>query len=299
MKSFKSYFVFTRMQRNGLFVLVTLMLLLQLCYHFIDFSAEEPDSVEKREWLALQEQIDSLQRQTPPNPAKYPFNPNFITDYKGYRLGMSLAEIDRLHAFRKQGKFVNSAGEFQEVTKVSDSLLAAIAPDFKFPDWVTTRQKAQSRRQIAEGGRRKADRRWQTAENKWVVKDINLATKEDLMAIYGIGEALSDRILKQREILGGFVSMSQMADVWGLSPEVIEKLNERFAVRNLPAVAKVRINDAPVSILAKFPYFRYALAKEIVTYRSMNGGINGVADLAKIKNFPVEKVDIIAVYLEF
>ncbi len=38
----------------------------------------------------------------------YPFNPNFITDYKGYTLGLSITEIDRLHKFRKKDEFVNS-----------------------------------------------------------------------------------------------------------------------------------------------------------------------------------------------
>jgi DNA uptake protein ComE-like DNA-binding protein len=284
--SFKSYFLFTRIERNGLIVLVSLMLSLQLCYHFVDFTNSEPNPVEKRQWLALQHQIDSMRQLTPAKPERFPFNPNFITDYKGYRLGMSVSEIDRLHAFRKRGKFVNSASEFQAVTKVSDSLLATLERDFKFPDWVANKQRLYSPKYHAE-------------KPKIIVKDINTATKDELMAVYGIGDALSDRILKQKELLGGFVSMAQMDDVWGLQPEVVDKLKERFEVRQVPAVRKISINDASVSALAKFPYFRYALAKEIVTYRSMNGPISGIADLAKIKNFPIEKVEIIAVYLEF
>jgi DNA uptake protein ComE-like DNA-binding protein len=51
--------------------------------------------------------------------------------------------------------------------------------------------------------------------------------------------------------------------------------------------------------MAQFPYFRYALAKQIVTYRSMNGDIRNIEDLTKIKDFPVEKSNIIALYLTF
>lgn len=285
MNSFKSYFVFTRGERNGLLLLILLMVSLQLGYYFVGFPKAAPAVVEERQWLALQHHIDSLQKTRPAKPRRYPFNPNYITDFKGYRLGMSVEEIDRLHAFRAQGKFVNSAEDFQAVTKVSDSLLAALSPDFKFPDWV----KAKSSKLRGAGFREKP--RMQI--------DINSATKEDLMAVYGIGEALSDRILKQKEILGGFVSMAQMQDVWGLSSDVVEKLNTRFKVSAIPEVKKISINDASVKELSQFPYFRYALAKEIVTYRSMNGKIENIADLTKIKNFPVEKVDLIAVYLEF
>lgn len=49
---------------------------------------------------------------------------------------MSVEQIDRLLAYRKQGKFANSPKEFQQVTGISDSLLNAISPYFKFPDWV-------------------------------------------------------------------------------------------------------------------------------------------------------------------
>jgi hypothetical protein len=55
---------------------------------------------------------------------------------------------------------------------------------------------------------------------------------------------ISLRILKLKENLGGFVSMEQMNDVWGLSPEVIGALNSHFKVYTLPAVHKIDINNA-------------------------------------------------------
>jgi DNA uptake protein ComE-like DNA-binding protein len=100
-------------------------------------------------------------------------------------------------------------------------------------------------------------------------------------------------------MLGAFVSMEQMQDVWGLSPEVIAELNKHFNVQSVATVRKIRINDSSLKELAQFPYFRYSLAKQIVTYRSMNGNISSTADLIKINGFPVGRADIIALYLEF
>ena len=219
----------------------------------------------------------------------YPFNPNFITDFKGYKLGMSTAEIDRLLAYRKQNKFVNSAEEFQQVTKVSDSLLNKISPFFKFPDWVKNKTNNSYFANKKDYPKKES--------NKSLV-DINIATQEDLMKVYGIGEGLSKRILEQREKLGAFVSMDQMKLIWGLSPEVVEKLNQSFVIKSKPIAKKIRINDLSAKELSQFPYFRYNLAKEIVTYRSMNGDIK-IEDLSKIKGFPVENINIIALYLEF
>lgn len=289
----KSYFNFTKSQRLGLVLLLSLIVIFQVAFYFIDFSQPEKNTSEKQQWLALQSEIDSLKQNIPTSSYKiYPFNPNFITDFKGYKLGMTVEQIDRLLAFRKQGKFANSPEEFQQVTGISDSLLKAISPYFKFPDWVNKKNSG-TKSNWVDYSKTNYDKK-----EKVVILDINSATKEDLMKVYGIGDGLSERILKQKEIFGEFVSMEQMSDVWGLSPEAIEKLNQSFKIINNPKIKKVNINNASIKELGQFPYFRYPISKNIVTYRSMNGDIK-IEDLTKIKDFPVDKIKIIALYLEF
>ncbi|TDD78811.1 ComEA family DNA-binding protein [Flavobacterium caseinilyticum] len=294
-KTILTYFNFTQQQRTGILLLFGIIIVLQLVYFFVDFSPAAKEYPEKQKWLSLQSEMDSLKMQRGKDlPQIYLFNPNFITDYKGYKLGMSLEEIDRLLAFRKENRYVNSAKEFQNVTKISDSLLNVISPYFKFPDWVKNKK---------QNTKFKAYTAYQNQafakKEKIVITDINQATKEDLIKIYGIGEAISVRILKQKETLGGFVSMEQLKEVWGLSPEVIENLNTHFKVLALPRFKKIEINNASLKELTQFHYFRYALAKEIITYRSMNGNIENIEDLTKIKGFPVDKANIIGLYLDF
>jgi len=291
-ETIKSFFKFSRQQRTGIFLLFTVIIVLQLLYFFVDFSSISKNSPQKEKWLSLQSQIDSLkQGELDYVPKTYPFNPNFITDYKGYKLGMSVVEIDRLLVFRKQNKYVNSPQEFQAVTKVSDSLLNAISPYFKFPDWVNNKKKFEAYK--------KYDNAAFAKKEKLVIIDINQATQEDLIKIYGIGEAISLRILKFKESLGGFVSMEQMKDVWGLSPEVIENLNTHFKVSATPTVKKIDINNASIKELSLFPYFKYPISKNIVTFRSMNGDIKNIEDLTKINGLSIEKAKIIALYLDF
>ena len=291
-KKISTYFNFSKSQRSGLLVLLVLIVVLQTIYFFVDSSLLVKENFEKERWLEVQTEIDSLKTATLIQGSKlYPFNPNFISDYKGYKLGMTVAEIDRLLSFRKQNKFVNSAEEFQKVTQVSDSLLVVIAPYFKFPDWV------------------KQKTNWKTFPNsnyysfvkkeKIVVIDINIATSEELVKVYGVGEVIAQRILNYKESLGGFVAMEQLNEVWGVSPEVVTNLNKQFKVISLSGIKKVDINNASIKELAQFPYFKYALAKQIVIYRSMNGTIASIDDLIKIKSFPVDKAKIIGLYLNF
>lgn len=280
---------YSKSQQIGVILLFLLIFLFQIAYLFYDFSSLDKSSNEKIQWLSYQTEIDSLKNSDKNfKPTIYPFNPNFITDFKGYKLGMSTAEIDRLFAFRKENKYVNSAREFQEVTKISDSLLNAISPYFKFPDWVKDQK----------NNYKTFEKKDFTKSEKIIIIDINQATKEDLMKIYGIGDKISDRILAEKNKFGAFVSMEQMNDVWGLSLEVIESLHKSFVVKSTAEAKKININNASVKELSQFPFFRYNLAKEIVTYRTMNGDLK-IEDLTKIKGFPVEKIKIIALYLEF
>ena len=290
----KSFFNFSKDQRKGILLLFAIIIVLQVGYCLIDFNQNEKQSPEEQNWYSLQSTMDTLKYQKHESSYKtYPFNPNFITDFKGYKLGMKVDEIDRLLAFRKQGKFANSPEEFQKVTGISDSLLNAISPYFKFPDWVNKKNQEHYSNSYSKSN-------WKEYPKKEAMKvlDINQATKEDLMKVFGIGDAISDRILNQKEVYGGFVSMDQMNEIWGLSPEVLTNLQKYFKINSLPKVKKVNINNASIKELGQFPYFKYPISKNIVTYRSMNGDLK-IEDLANIKGFPVDKIKIIALYLEF
>jgi DNA uptake protein ComE-like DNA-binding protein len=288
----KDYFKFTREQRTGIVILFGIIVILQLVYFFVNFNVIQKQYPDKEKWLSLQSEIDVAKLESRKKKfVMHSFNPNFISDYKGYKLGMSVREIDRLFAFRKNNKFVNSAKEFQDVTKISDSLLRVIAPYFKFPDWVNHKKDFKEYKDFSNSTFAKKEKIIQT--------DINLATKEDLIKIFGIGEAISIRILNQKEKLGGFVSMEQLKEIWGLSPEVITNLNTYFVIKKLPNLNKIDINNASLKELSRFFYFKYDLAKQIVKYRSMNGDFKNIEDLIKINGFPVEKENFIALYLDF
>ena len=285
MRGLKSHFVFNRSQRNGIFLLVLIIVVLQIGYFFIDFSSETFVSPEQQEKIAkFQKQIDSLKRQKvlKDSVKVFPFNPNYISDFKGYTLGMSVAEIDRLHEYRAQNKWINSSEDFQRVTKVSDSLLNKIAPLFIFPEWA---QRTPSHKSRSE-----------KISPKLIVLDLNKATAEDLQRINGVGKVLSQRIVNYRELLGGFNNEIQLYDVYGLNPEVIERLIREFSVIQ-PARQKEDLNVISLITLSELPYFNYELARKVITYRDNNGKINSFEELLDLKGFPRNKLERIKLYL--
>lgn len=289
MKHIKSHFTFTKQQRSGIFVLLLLILIFQCVYFFVDFSSEEYQ-VDQMDLTQFQAEIDSLKRIKVENskPKIYPFNPNYITDFKGYKLGMSTDEIDRLLAFRKQNKWINSAKDFQNVTKVSDSLLSIISPNFKFPDWVTN-PKPKTHYNYSNSSKPK------TFDQKL---NLNTATAEQLKKVNGIGEKLSERIVAYRAKLGGnFIDDVQLQEVYGLSTEVIERTLNEFTVKDAKPVKKINLNSATIDELVTIQYIDYEIAHHIIEERTLREGFKSLEELIKVKDFPVKKIEIIKLYL--
>lgn len=286
----KSLFQLNKEQRKGIIVLLIMVVALQFAYFYWKSHRETKTGYNATEWASMQIWIDSVsQLKNEKTITRYPFNPNFISEYKAYQLGMSAEEYQRLIEFREKNLFVNSPLEFQKVTGISDSLLADMAPYFKFPYWVNQKRNASNYRDFSK----------EKKSRDIPVLDINEATQDDLVKVYGVGPATSQRILEYRNQLGGFVSLEQLQEVWGLKEEVIGEIEKYFEIKKVPELNKIKINSANTKQLSAFPYFSYQLARDIVTYRSMNNGIQSAEDLTKIKGFPVEKIKIITLYLEF
>lgn len=274
---------FTKRQRVGILILFFLVFLMQILLIFASNNDFISHQFDENTLADLEQEYDSLQKNhlKKKRPKRFPFNPNFISTYEGYELGMSLKEIELLHNFRASQNWINSAQDFQRVTGVSDTLLAAISPYFKFPKWVTQSQKQKG-----------------NTPKKQSKLDLNLATSEQLQKVYGIGPKLSERIIRYREKFnGGFADMVELKAVYGLSQEIIENITKTFKIEHPRPIQRVNLNTAGLEDFVKIPFIDYELAYAIIDMRVLKERFNSIKELTKLKDFPVEKLDIISLYL--
>ena len=267
-------------QRNrGILALLVLMVVGQLVFYYWPISSSFAEVEDTR----LQTELDSLRQLAARHKDTiYPFNPNFISDYKGFKLGLTTAQLDKLQAFRATGKYVNSAEEFQRVTGISDSLLRRMSPAFRFPEWVKNKSKESEQK---------------TAAQHFEKQDINTATQEELMKIYGIGEGFSNRILKYKEKLQGFTYIDQVAEVYGLEKEVYERVAARCEVKTPPLIVKKDLNAISRYDLSKIPYIKYGESNKIIGLRSEVGMFKHLDDLLQIEGFDEARIKRLALYL--
>ena len=224
---------------------------------------------------ALQTQIDSL-KALPKARTIYPFNPNYLSDQRGYFLELNPLEIDRLHAYRTQGKWVNSAEDFQRVTGVDSTWIQRYSPYFKFPDY-TVKTFAPSVASVP-------------------LIDLNAAAPEDFKQINGIGEVLSKRIIAYRKHIGGFVLEEQLDEVYGLKPEVLKRLKQRCSLISPANIQKIPLQTASLEELSQLPYLSYYEARRIVAFRTKNGKLS-TTELSRIQGFDRLKIKRLTLYL--
>lgn len=301
MKIFKSHFWYNKSQRNGILFLVVTLFLLQFFYFFVDFSSNVMIDTDSLELLTFKYKIDSLRKVAleKRKPKLFSFNPNYITDFKGYQLGMTLQEIDRLHEYRKENKFVNSIKEFQKVTEVPDSILNNISPYFKFPDWVLKRNKLlNTSKSIVVSSKPSIVGNLRGDKIKITTNNVNNATQQDFETINGLGEVLSERVIKYRQKLQGFSYNSQLYEVWGIERSTIDKVLKIFKIYQKPNIQKINVNTASFKEVLKNPYINYNLCKDIFEYKDEVAELQDISEIKNIDSFPIDKYDRIVLYLK-
>ena len=75
--------------------------------------------------------------------------------------------------------------------------------------------------------------------------DLNTATKEQLVALSGIGPAKAQAILDYRTQHGGFKSVDELKDVKGIGAKRFEKLKPDLTVGAAPVKTAAREAKAP------------------------------------------------------
>ena len=273
----RAFFGLSRRETQGFLILLPLMLLSVFIiptYHLWKANQKQDFSKESNELDSLlsrwtwEEKQDSILKE-----AEHPlfrFNPNTSTKEDFVRLGFSINLATRIDNYRtKKGRFLLKS-DLLKIYGMDSGIYKRVFPFIDLPE----------ERENKKSGL--------PAINETVVSvskekfDINQADTTQLIRIYGIGSKLSQRIIKYKNQLGGFISMNQLSEVYGLDTTVINELNRKAYVASDYQPKKININSVTEKELSTHPYIKYSLEKAITTYRFQHGNFNSIEDLKKI-----------------
>ncbi len=154
----------------------------------------------------------------------------------------------------------------------------------------------QEKKTIVKASVQKSD--FPKTENKSlnIVIDINNASADDWQKLRGIGPSFSKRIVAFRDRLGGFHSVEQVGETYGLPDSSFQSIKPQLETSTI--LKKINLNQATESDLKSHPYISWNQAKLIVSYRKMHGDFKNVNELLQIGAFKKEWLERIEHYLE-
>ena len=157
---------------------------------------------------------------------------------------------------------------------------------------------AESVKQVTQVSKGNTFTRLPERAQSFQVVELNTCDSASLEALPGIGPVLSARIIKYRNLLGGFADKDQLKEVYGLSAETFSLISNR--VKADPSmIRKININTAEYRQLIRLPYFEKSEVTAILKYRELNGRINKLSDIVENKIITEEKADKVKWYFEF
>lgn len=217
------------------------------------------------------------------------FDPNKISGDKLVELGFKKKIADRIINYRRKGGSFKKKEDLQKIYGINKKLVTA------YYDYIIIPRPTAKPKTTSPKLKQAIEKLVIEKEN--VKFDLNLADTTQFQIVRGIGPVLSVRIVKYREMLGGFASTEQLREVYGIEEDVYQRMLSHFDVL-IPSAKKININQDSISFLAKHPYLNYKTSRAIIKYRAQHGDYQSVDDLKKIHTISDSLFQRIAPYLK-
>ena len=195
-------------------------------------------------------------------------SPESLSQEDWIRLGLSPKQAASLLRFRaKYG--LSSLAQMRRIRVLPSALLDKIADSLVFEQLKETKGTTE-----LEFGPAQLQAR---TERKIDKLDLNSATIAMLVALPGVGQYSAEKIIHYRERLGGFISLSQLSEIKGLKPELLENALLYLTIQT--AVQKINLNQVSDERLKQHPYLSWNQANSLLKMRAQKGAFHALQEI--------------------
>jgi len=219
------------------------------------------------------------------------FDPNTIIVSEWKRLGLKDKTIKTIENYRGKGGRFYKPEDLKRIYGLHNDEYERLKPYIKIESNIPKKTEEtialKSKDEIQQS---------KTYTTRYSIIDVNTADTTAFISLPGIGSKLAARIITFREKLGGFYSVEQIGETYGLPDSTFQKIKQYLKLDN-SSVKKININTATVDEMKAHPYIKYNLANLIIAYRNEHGSFSRVEDIKKVMAVTDEIYKKIAPYL--
>ena len=304
----KEWFYFTKGQRVGIMVLLSLI----FCLLAVDWALPYllPDTKQSSDVFDQQAKafLDSLQtlptnrfdsyssyqttwnqypktykKQVLPTPVLSRFNPNELDSAGFVKLGLKPYMASNILKYRAKGGKFRKPDDFAKVWGITPEKFNELLPYIDIPTEIAVATPGYPAPRIVK---------------KDVILELNGTDTTQLQQIRGIGSGYAKRIIAYRKRLGGFCNVAQLREVWGMTPELYAQIATHFTVK-AQAITKIKVNRVSVERLMSHPYLNFSKAKAIYELRRNKGKLTSSDQLKTLAEVDPTTLSRIEPYLSF
>lgn len=278
LQTLKQWFGFDRRERRASFILLLITIITFLLRYTVPVKNISVEVMSSESGLMAFSPLPGNEVTTD-TLRPFNFDPNSATFDSLTLLGLSEKQARTLISYRNKGGRFWKPEDISKIYGIDDQTAAALLPfiiikgDSAFP---------QKKKNLPDRP----------------VIELNRTDSVALRKLPGIGDVLSVRIIKYRNLLGGYASVGQLKEVYGITGDIF-KLIEGSLRADTSIITKININTASFRELIRFPYLDRYEAGGILKYREINGSVSGLTDLVENKLITEEKAVKVKPYFNF
>jgi competence protein ComEA len=206
------------------------------------------------------------------------FDPNDLSKEEWMQYGLSEKQASIVLKFTKRG--IHSNDELQKIKFI--------------PKETFENMKQFTRYSAAENAEVKKDIK--ALSTSRILVDVNNATEQDLLNIKGIGPFYARQIIKYQQQLGGFIRKEQLMEVWKMTPEMYEQIQDKISCES-SMIKQLSVNQASVEELQAHPYLNWNQANSIVKMRMQKGVFKSIDEIRQSVIIDQETFEKVRPYL--
>lgn len=308
----RDYLSFTRKERIGVIGVLTLILLVFLAPQFSGNKVTQPTDMDtswvnaikklelkktdKENATGVNDEDFAYQYDRNEVPVKkaelFYFDPNKLSTNGWKKLGVRDKTIHTIQNYISKGGRFKKPDDLQKIYGLHKNEYDRLAP--------YVRIESSEFANIYAGGtsvnNTNETKKTNVFTSYYSVIDINTADTTAFISLPGIGNKLAARIVTFREKLGGFISIEQVGETYGVPDSTFQKIKQYLKLETV-TIRKININTATVDELKAHPYIKYSIANPIVAYRNEHGPFTKLEDLKKVMVVTEEVYKKISSYL--
>ena len=289
---FSEYLNFSRKDRIGVLVLLALVLLVFFLPHLVR-KHEEPIAISgDSSWIIAIKQLVLKEVENDPNSDSsahhfsrkeqtlnnaddraapvnlFYFDPNKLDSASWLKLGIKGRTIQTIRNYLSKGGRFRKPEDFQKVYGLWPGLYAKLKAFIRIDSFNQPSKRSYP------------DLKPSKVPTHPAMVELNSADTTAFIALPGIGSRLALRIIHFREDLGGFYSVAQLGETFGLPDSTFQRIRN-FLLVDTTLVKKIDINNVSYEELRKHPYFR-SIAAALIAYRNQHGRFDNKGSLKNI-----------------